>query len=80
MAISEADLLSNTRTWMSRHWRNPHCPICGKQSFGVGPIIAPPLIEDGGVSLGGATVPLVLITCGDCGYSFTINGTKAGVL
>jgi predicted nucleic-acid-binding Zn-ribbon protein len=68
--------------WIKEHWRGAKvCPICGSNDWRVNAdVVALLRVEEEGTVLGGATYPLVLMTCGVCGYTLMFNALIAGLV
>lgn len=60
---------------IAEKWTNKRCPMCGKNEWVVeGSVVTPLFIgEDGGIQLGGKYIPLVPVTCANCGYTVMVN-------
>lgn len=56
-------------------WSNKRCSMCGKNEWVIEESIVTPLFvgEDGGIQLGGKYIPLVPVTCVNCGNTMLIN-------
>jgi hypothetical protein len=68
MSLSE-EQVKQLNYWMSQHRMNPTCPACGGRKWIPGEIIASPLYShEKGFSIGGPTIPMVQLVCGDCNY------------
>lgn len=56
-------------------WTSKNCPMCGNNNWNIDSNIVTALriAENGGVSLGGNVMPLVAITCMNCGNVIFVN-------
>lgn len=56
-------------------WASKNCPMCGHNNWNVSSNIVTALriAEKGGISLGGDVMPLVAITCMNCGNVIFVN-------
>ncbi|KAA8820489.1 hypothetical protein CSQ85_01510 [Bifidobacterium rousetti] len=68
--------------WISEKWKRQQCPICDGTEWTVGNVVEVRQFEDGNIVLGGGStlIPLVPISCSDCGYTFFINALKSGTI
>lgn len=65
--------------WLEK-WRPPDCPVCAANEWEPAPNIGQipnlsPLPPHGG-----RTVPVVLLTCEQCAYTFSISAVAAGII
>jgi hypothetical protein len=67
-------------TWLNIHWQNQACPFHGPTKWEVGQVIMTLPYSGGGVSLGGPTYPLLVVTCTQCGHTVLVNAIVAGVV
>jgi hypothetical protein len=60
---------------INNKWANKNCPMCSKNNWNIDPnmVTALRLTENGGVSLGGNMIPLVAVTCLNCGNVVFVN-------
>lgn len=57
------------------------CPICGKNSFVLDSNLLSPInINDGNINIGTSLMPLVAITCTNCGHVMFFNAKALGCL
>jgi hypothetical protein len=68
--------------WIGSHWEpNPRCPICGlEKTWMVGPMVDSLAREEMGPKFAGQSVPMVSITCSNCGYALMFNARIMGLL
>ncbi len=60
--------------FINQKWKgNKTCPLCGVNSWAVGPIVAPNLFERGAVVFGGKMIPMIPLICESCGYMMFFN-------
>ncbi len=60
--------VDRVNTWMRNHNVNLHCPQCNQRNFAPGDVCAMPQFVQGGMVLGGPTVPMLPIFCQNCGH------------
>lgn len=60
---------------INRRWTNKNCPMCSQNHWNVDAnmVTAIKLSEDGGIELGGQVMPLVAVTCMNCGNVMFVN-------
>jgi len=58
------------------------CPMCGKDDWGVAEYVFQMLAASlsGGLVLGGPVMPLVPVTCINCGNTVLVNALSAGIV
>ena len=69
--------------WVNQHFKAPQqCPVCTSSNWVVGDRLWAPNIfrSDGGLSIGGTAMPLLVLTCTTCGYTHFLNAVLAGLL
>jgi len=55
------------QNWLNQHGSNFNCEVCNSNNWQVGDIIAPPVMDSSGnVNIGGQTVPMLQVICGNC--------------
>ena len=67
MPLSE-DQRQKLRKWLEEKKATPSCPSCGQNNWSLGEMVAALPFESGGVRIGGPTVPMVQLVCGNCAY------------
>ena len=75
--------LQDARNWLGSHWSNFSCPFHGATRWEVGDsmIQTIPFTKPGDLILGGGpTYPLLVVTCGICGFTVLVNAIKAGIV
>ena len=62
-------------TEINTKWINKNCPMCGHNNWAISPDMATlvNLDEKWGIQLGGKIMPLVAITCSNCGNTVFVN-------
>ena len=79
-AMPQEQIEDIARKLNERIERSGACKVCGKGHYSIGPhLVAPPVIQDGGLMLGGPTYPLVMLICGNCGHTRFHNITALGL-
>lgn len=68
----------NTEKFLSelnRLWTNKNCPMCGQNRWNVDNnlVTTVKVAENSGIELGGQVMPLVAVTCMNCGNVMFIN-------
>lgn len=60
---------------MNEKWVTKQCPMCGKNNWNIDTTIQGlnRLDANGSLCLGGATMPVVAVTCMNCGNTIFIN-------
>ena len=60
---------------INKRWVNKNCPMCGHNNWNIDPnmVTAVRITENGAVALGGDLIPLVAVTCLDCGNVVFVN-------
>jgi len=66
--------------FLNQKWRGgKFCPVCGTNGWNVEPQLAElRFLSVGGFAIGGPVIPLVVVTCNNCGNTILINAIKAG--
>lgn len=67
------------QAWLNKHNPNYKCPCCGNRNFTLGEIIAPPTFINGGITMGGNTVPMVQLICGTCAHVTLFASVPIGI-
>ena len=57
-----------TQDFLNRKRRNHQCPSCGQSNWSPGDVIMAPVMQNGGVAMGGPSVPMVQVICDNCAY------------
>lgn len=60
---------------LNRLWKNKNCPMCSHNNWNVDKnlVTALKVSENGGIELGGNVMPLVAVTCLNCGNVIFVN-------
>src|SRR2546425_10260498 len=68
--------------WLTERWGPARaCPYHGPTDWGVGPVLFQlSAFTPGGITLGGAVLPLVTVTCGVCGHTVFVNAISMGLV
>lgn len=66
--------------FLNSKWRPPKsCQVCGANTWNVEPQLAElRFLNLGAFVVGGPVLPLVVLTCNNCGNTIFINAVKAG--
>ena len=66
--------------WMRSKRIKPACPGCGANKWTPGELIASPTMQPGsGQQMGGPTIPMVQLVCGDCAYVMLFAAVPIGL-
>lgn len=70
------------QTWLNTKGATASCTTCNRNNgnWELGMIVAAPEFSDGGLSIGGPSVPMVQVICGNCGYVRLFAAVKMGLL
>ena len=61
--------------------KSTECPLCGNNHWSFSDTVYQLMEFDfEGLKLGGTVYPLVLLSCDNCGNTFTISALKAGLI
>jgi predicted nucleic-acid-binding Zn-ribbon protein len=60
---------SKLTAWFNSRNAKVICPACGRNNFSSGEIVAVPTFAQGGMQIGGPTVPMVQIFCNNCAHA-----------
>jgi len=68
--------------WLNskRAFGSENCPICGYNDWKPGDIVVAPVRSGGGTRLGGPTVPMVQLICGNCAYVLLFAAVPIGIV
>ena len=70
----------STINFLNSKWRPPKaCQVCGANTWNVEPQLAElRFLNLDGFIVGGPVLPLIVVTCSNCGNTVFINAVKAG--
>ena len=69
------------QSWLQDKNVSGTCSVCKTQTnWSIGEIVASPTLSGKGMSLGGPTVPMVQVVCGNCGYVMHFGAVPMGIL
>jgi len=76
--------LEKVSAWIRNKWSTQECPLCKHQKFKVGSIeFEMKEFKGSEISVSemfsGAYVPLVLVTCSNCGYIIPLSAVVLGI-
>jgi hypothetical protein len=76
------DEFQTALSWLREHWQDLSRPMHPQRptNWEIGGMIMTLPFTGQGVVLGGPTFPLVVVTCGQCGFTALVNGIKAGLV
>ena len=67
--------------WISKRAPDLKCSVCGQKHFVLADhVIAGFIHSGGGLALGGATYPQVMVICTNCGHTIQFNAVVIGAL
>jgi len=68
--------------FLDEKWKPPgSCPVCRKLGWNVSDTLFEVReYHKGGLVVGGSTVPFIMATCGNCGYTLFFNAIVAGIV
>jgi hypothetical protein len=66
--------------WLNKHWQGQKfCPICQNNNWTISDSVGVLLpVSESGIDIGGLAYPLLLLTCGVCGYTLFLNDPLKG--
>jgi hypothetical protein len=67
MPLSE-DQQDRLARWLEQRGAGNQCPSCGRNEWATGDIVSAPVFTGGGIAIGGPTVPMVQLVCGNCAF------------
>jgi predicted nucleic-acid-binding Zn-ribbon protein len=74
------DEIGKLQSWLNAKSVSPNCPACGQNKWTVGDVIAAPVFGGGGFNIGGPTVPMVQVICGNCAYVRLFAAVPIGIV
>jgi len=74
------DQMDQIQSWMEEKNVDPTCPACSNSSWVTSEMIAPPVRARTKPSEDGLQVPMVQLTCNNCGYVRLFSAVKMGLL
>jgi len=68
-------------SYLQNKWGSRPCPMCGKGPWNVQDSTYQ-LTEynEGGLVVGGPVIPVIPVTCGNCGHTVLVNAILSGIL
>ena len=60
-------------------WKSQACWLCGTNSWDVAAYVGLQLSDHGGLVIGGQFLPVVAVTCKNCGNTVLVNAIIAGI-
>ncbi len=66
--------------WMNSKRIRPQCPACGANQWAHGEVINAPVAVQGGIAIGGPSVPMVQLICGNCAYVMLFAAVPIGLV
>jgi len=60
---------------INAQWKTKVCPMCQKNNWNIGDhfVSTVNLSDNGGIQLGGSIMPLITMTCMNCGNTLFVN-------
>lgn len=74
------DQMDQVRSWMEEKGIDKTCPACGNTRWVTSEIIAPPVRARTGLAENPPQIPMVELTCDNCGYIRLFAAVKMGLL
>ena len=74
------DQMDQLQSWMGEKDVDTTCPACGNTKWVSGEFVAPPVRARTGLSESPPQVPMVQLTCTNCGYIRLFSAVKVGLL
>lgn len=72
---------NKVQNWLNQHSRNFNCSVCNQNNWQVGDIVAAPAMdESGNMNIGGKSVPMVQVVCGNCANIKLFAAVPMGLL
>ena len=60
---------TQVQNWLNQNARNFNCTTCNANNWQIGDIVAAPAMDQGGnINIGGRSVPMVQVICGQCAH------------
>ena len=75
-----SEQLGKLQSWLNAKGVAPNCPACGQNKWTVGDVISAPVFSGGGLNIGGPTVPMVQVICGNCAYVRLFAAVPIGIV
>jgi hypothetical protein len=67
--------------FIGEKWGGKSCPMCGNGPWSVqDKVFQLTEFHDGTMVIGGPLIPLVPITCNNCGYTVVVNAILSGAI
>lgn len=66
--------------WMKSKHVSANCSACGQNQWVPGDVISAPVMSGGGVALGGPSVPMVQLICGNCAHTMLFAAVPIGLV
>jgi hypothetical protein len=67
--------------FIGQKWGGRSCPMCGTGPWNVQDrVFQLSEFHDGNMVIGGPLIPVVPVTCGNCGYTVVVNAILSGAL
>lgn len=67
--------------FIGQKWGGHSCPMCGKGPWSVqDKVFELTEFHDGNMVIGGTLIPVVPVTCNNCGYTVVVNAILSGAI
>lgn len=66
--------------FLNKKWPNSACPMCHVNSWAVNGWITMLVSDKLGIVLGSPVVPIIALSCNNCGNTLMVNAIVAGVM
>lgn len=74
------DQMEQIQSWMEEKEIDTTCPACGNKRWVTSELIAPPVRARAGLAEDVPQIPMVQLTCDNCGYVRLFSAVKMGLL
>jgi hypothetical protein len=66
--------------FLNEKWKNSACPQCTVNNWQVNGWLTMIVSDRIGIVLGGPVIPIIALSCGNCGNTIMVNALTAGVM
>ena len=79
MALDK-DQQAKLTKWLNAKVADKSCRKCGQNSWELGDIVSAPIQTKEGISIGGPSIPTVIVACGNCAFVELYAAAAIGLL
>lgn len=66
--------------YLTEKWKNRACPMCGSGPWNIqDSTFQLTEFNEGSMVIGGPVIPIIPVTCGNCGHVVLVNAIIAGI-